>query len=101
MYVADERNDIVDGTHFVVDPDIINVVLDGNDENCFIDKLDRPHYKRYMSGPTKLVLRSVKFFPSNSMHHAIDMLPLLQSDVKNGVGVAFLKVDNGGDSLIL
>ena len=75
---ADERNDITDGTRFVADvDDEVNFEIDASDENCFRDKLGRLHYNRYMSGPTKLVLRAVKFSPSNSMYHVNDMLPLL------------------------
>ena len=50
-----------------------------------------------MSGPTKLVLRAVKFSPSNSMNHVNDLLPELDALVSQGLGVVFLKVGNGGD----
>ena len=99
MYTADERNDIIDGTRFVSaenDNRQISSEISTTDNDYFRDKLGRGHYKTFMSGQTKLVLRAVKSFPSNSMLHVNDMLPLLKSDVQRGVGVAFIKVDNGG-----
>ena len=96
IYPAEEKNDIVFGDGFVLEPSE-DVDDQSNDENLFKDKLGRTHYVRYMSGSTKLVLRAMKFFSSNAMHHVNDMLPLLKSDVERGIGIAFLKVDNGGD----
>ena len=96
IYTAEEKNDIVSVDGFVHEPSE-DVHVQSNNENLFKDKLGRTHYVRYMSGPTKLVLRAVKFFSSNAMHHANDMLPLLRSDFERGIGIAFLKIDNGGD----
>ena len=50
-----------------------------------------------MSGPTKLVLRSVKFSPSNLINHVNYLLPKLDALAAEGRGVVFLKGDNGGD----
>ena len=52
---------------------------------------------RFMAGPAKLVIRAVKFAPSNAMHHVKDLLPLLKAEAEIGIGIVFLKVDNGGD----
>ena len=44
-----------------------------------------------------MVLRAVKFSPSTARAHTDDLLPLLTAQVKDGKGIAFLKVDNGPD----
>ena len=44
-----------------------------------------------------MVLRAVKFSPSTAEAHTNDLLPLLTAQVKDGKGIAFLKVDNGPD----
>ena len=67
------------------------------DRHFFRDKLGRLHHNQYMAGPAKLVIRAVKFTPSNAMHHANDILLLLKAEVEKRIGIVFLKVDNGGD----
>ena len=61
------------------------------------DRLGRIHHNRHMADPAKLVIRAVNFSPSNAMHHANDILLLLKAEVGKGIGIVFLKVDNGGD----
>ena len=63
----------------------------------FIDKLGRKHFNRFTSGPTRLVLRASIFAKSTAASHANDLLPMLKAQVKDGKGVAFIKVDNGPD----
>ena len=43
------------------------------------------------------MLRAVKFSPSTAQNHCNDILPMLLGQVKDGKGVAFIKVDNGAD----
>ena len=44
-----------------------------------------------------MVLRSSKFDSTTSRSHMNDILPLLAAQVKDGKGVAFVKVDDGSD----
>ena len=94
-FVAHDVNDFIDLESPIVDHEISatkNVA-----EHYFIDKLGRKHYSRFNSGPLRLMLRSVKFSPSSAQNHCNDMLPMLTAQVKDGQGIAFLKVDNGPD----
>ena len=97
-FSADDRNDLLNGAGFVLTDEHSDEVQERSSGiPTYCDKLGRLHYCRYMSGPTKLVLRSVKFSPSNSMNHVNDLLPELDALASQGIGVVFLKVDNGGD----
>ena len=95
-YTTDKRNDFSGDTGFVIERG--NEVSDiPADRRFFRDKLERLHHNRYMAGAAKLVIRPVKFTPSNVMHHANDILLLLKAEVEKRIGIVFLKVDNGGD----
>ena len=61
------------------------------------DKLGRQHYRKLNAGPSLVKLRASIFDQSSSMTHANDILPILKGNVKDGKGIAFLKVDNGSD----
>ena len=89
VYTDDDRNDKVSNNGFLLEPS--EEAQSSEETNVFHDKLGWAHYLRYMNGPTKLVLRAVKFSPSNAMHHVYDILPHLEAEVRNGVGIAFLK----------
>ena len=70
---------------------------DSCDDKIIKDKLGREHYERFKAGPSRVVLRSSKFDSTTSQSHMNDILPLLAAQVKDGKGVAFVKVDNGSD----
>ena len=89
-------HDTIDIDEPLIDDDV-PVARQPDEKGLFVDKLGRKHYPRFMSGPLRLVLRAVKFSPSSAQNHCNDMLPLLTAQVKNGKGIAFLKVDNGPD----
>ena len=61
------------------------------------DKLGRQHYRKLTAGPSLVKLRASIFDQSSGMTHANDILPILKGYVKDGKGIAFLKVDNGSD----
>lgn len=68
------------------------------DNNVFTyDKIGRKHHKKFVSGPSRLVLRATKFAQSTVATHANDILPMLLAQVADGKGIAFIKVDNGPD----
>ena len=93
-YWATDLNDIHDDEALTnIDPDIPQL---SEAQNTF-DRLGRKHYQRFSSGPVRMVLRAVKFSPSTAEAHTNDLLPLLTAQVKDGKGIAFLKVDNGPD----
>ena len=69
-------------------------------QNTF-DSLERKQYQRISSGPIHMVLYAVKFSPSTTEAHKIDLFPLLIFQVKNGKGIAFLKVNNRPDCNLL
>ena len=96
-YTAEEENDIIQESGFILEDELMDKEMSQNNKKSFRDKLGRLHYHRYMSGPTKLVLRAVKFSPSNAMNHVNDLLPELASLLEKGIGIAFVKIDNGGD----
>ena len=95
-YWAPELNDYNNNEDEAVNNQIL-VENPENHQDYFIDKLGRKHFKRFVSGPTHLVLHAVKFGSSNSQKHANDMLSILSAQVKDGKGIAFIKVDNGPD----
>ena len=67
------------------------------DSSTTTDKLGRMHYPRLEAGPAQVVLRPCKFNPSSAQNHVNDMIGILRSQVADGKGIAFLKVDNGSD----
>ena len=95
-FVEHHIHDTIDIDEPLIADDFVPAVKQP-ERSLFIDKLKRNHYPRFMSGPLRLVLRSVKFSPSSAQNHCNDMLPLLTAQVKSGKGIAFLKVDNGPD----
>ena len=94
VYFDVEQNDLTD-TNFTPTDEAIP----GPKENDAIttDKLGRKHYPRLEAGPARVVLRACKFNPSSAQCHVNDMLAILRSQVADGKGIAFLKVDNGSD----
>jgi hypothetical protein len=97
----------VDQNDYSVDPDSVTEVTEPpitaecsvqpSDEEIYLDKLGRPHYKKTTYGPAVLVLRAGKFTSSSGQTHTNDLLPILSAQVKDGKTVAFIKVDNGSD----
>ena len=70
-------------------------------ENMSYDKLGRVNYKRTTYEPVVLKLRAMKFDTSTAQRHANGLLPILNSRVKDGIKIAFIKVDNGPDWSLL
>ena len=62
-----------------------------------VDKLGRNHFPRLKAGPSQIILRACKFHKSSGLTHVNDLLPILSAQVKDGKGIAFVKVDNGPD----
>jgi len=94
-FIAYHANDFVDEENPIFD---IEVPAAGNiADNHFIDTLGRKHFPRFTYGPLRLMLRAVKLSPSSAQNHCNDMLSILTAQVRDGQGIAFLKVDNGLD----
>jgi len=110
-YVDHEKNDLVDetaeGDEVLKEGDEVmeegDEVIEVGDEvmeegnEFLVDKLGRKHYRRFMAGPTLLVLRATMFETSSGQTHANDILPMLCAQVSYGKGIAVIKVDNGSD----
>ena len=98
-YLDHEKNDQV---HVVREPERLgnehdNVCNIPTEEDIITDKLGRKHYRRFMAGPTLLVLGATLFQTSSSEKHASNILSMLLARVNDGKGVTFIKVDNRSD----
>ena len=102
-YVNDELNDVIDidkpeenRCDEITEIDSEKTINEIN--HSFVsDKLGRQHYRKLTAGPSLVKLGASIFDQSSGMMHANDILPTLKGNVKDGKGIAFLKLDNGSD----
>ena len=95
-YVNDELNDLINQDDFE-NADDGDTIVTPSDNVLVRDKLNRTHYQKFSAGPSFVKLRACMFGQSSGMTHANDMLPILKQQVRDGKGIAFIKVDNGSD----